>query len=336
MNDVAKRANVALSTVSYAINGTRPITPETRQRVLQAMDDLGYRPHALARGLASKRSRILALLFPTIERGLGLTELDFFTGAAAAARENGYHLVLWSADGNDSKELQELAQQGLADGVILMEVHLNDERVALLRRMNFPFSMMGQCWKPEKTNFADIDFEQTVRETIHYLHDLGHNTIGYINQSREVYDHGYGPAVRTQNAFEAITQGLGLRGVSRFCHSNPQAGYETCREMIAAEPDLSAVMVMNDRAVPGMLRAIADRGWRIPTDFSLISMVSSERMAEMMNPPLTTMDPPSAEMARLAVELLIEQLEGHQREPAQVLLPCRLIVRGSSARAREI
>ena len=79
MHDVAKRASVALSTVSYAINGTRPITETTRQRVFQAMDELGYRPHALARRLASKPSRILALLFPILERGLGITELDFFT-----------------------------------------------------------------------------------------------------------------------------------------------------------------------------------------------------------------------------------------------------------------
>ncbi len=299
------------------------------------MDELGYRPHALARGLASRRSRILALLFPTLERGLGITELDFFTGATAAARENGYHLVLWSANGNDSKELQELAQQGLVDGVILMEVHLNDQRVALMRQMNFPFSMMGQCWKPENTNYADIDFEQTVRDTLHYLQELGHNCIGFINQSQEVFENGYGPVVRTYNAFESIVQDFGLRGASRFCHANPQAGYETCQEFISAQPDMTALMVMNDRAIPGVMRAIAARGWRIPSDFSLVSIVSSERLAEMMTPPLTTMDPPSAEMARLAVELLIGQLEGHQHEISQVLLPCKLVVRGSSGPVRK-
>jgi DNA-binding LacI/PurR family transcriptional regulator len=335
MHDVAKRASVALSTVSYAINGTRPITETTRQRVFQAMDELGYRPHALARGLASKRSRILALLFPTLERGLGITELDFFTGAAAAARQNGYHLVLWSVDAADSKELLELAQQGLADGVILMEVHLNDERVDLLRQLGFPFSMIGQCWKPESTNFADIDFEQTVRDTICYLKSLGHTCIGFINQSQEVYDNGYGPVVRTYNAFESIVQDLGMRGTSAFCHANPQVAYETCQEFINANPDTTALIVMNDRAIPGVMRAITDRGWRIPSDFSLISIVSSEHMAEMMTPPLTTMDPPSAAMAKLAVELLIEQLEGRQRQAFQVLLPCKLVVRGSSGPARK-
>jgi DNA-binding LacI/PurR family transcriptional regulator len=335
MQDVAKRASVALSTVSYAINGTRPITEETRQRVLQAMDDLGYRPHALARGLASKRSRILALLYPTLERGLGITELDFFTGAAAAARENGYHLVLWTDDRKDSRELQELAQQGLFDGVILMEVHLNDERVDLLRRTKFPFSMIGQCWRPENTNFADIDFEQTIRDTIYYLRDLGHTSIGFINQSQEIYENGYGPAVRTQNAFETIIQKLDLNGATRFCHANTLAGHETCHEFLGDRPEMTALIVMNDRAIPGIMRAITERGLHIPSDFSLVSIVSSERMAEMMNPPLTTMDPPSADMARLAVELLIEQLENRQREASQVLLPCRLIVRGSTGPARK-
>ena len=76
IQDVAKRAGVSVSTVSYAVNGTRPISEETRQRIFAAMQELGYRPHALARGLASKRSRIIALLFPTPERGLGITELD--------------------------------------------------------------------------------------------------------------------------------------------------------------------------------------------------------------------------------------------------------------------
>ena len=70
MHDVARRANVSISTVSYAINGTRPISEETRQRIFAAMEELGYQPHALARGLASKRSRIVALLYPTAERGL--------------------------------------------------------------------------------------------------------------------------------------------------------------------------------------------------------------------------------------------------------------------------
>src|SRR5664280_3559402 len=111
MLDVARRANVALSTVSYALNGTRPVTQETRLRIWQAMDDLGYQPHALARGLASKRSRIIALLFPALPRGFGATELEFVTGAAEAAQSRGYHLVLWPTEIYGAGEPQQLVGQ---------------------------------------------------------------------------------------------------------------------------------------------------------------------------------------------------------------------------------
>jgi DNA-binding LacI/PurR family transcriptional regulator len=116
----------------------------------------------------------------------------------------------------------------------------------------------------------------------------------------------------------------------------PHAGYETCKKFIEANPDMTALIIMNDRAIPGVMRAIADHGWHIPSDFSLVSLISSERMAEMMTPPITTMDPPSADMARWAVELLIDELEGGPRETSQVLLPSRLVVRGSSGPVRKI
>jgi DNA-binding LacI/PurR family transcriptional regulator len=87
---------------------------------------------------------------------------------------------------------------------------------------------------------------------------------------------------------------------------------------------------MNERAVPGVMQAIADRGWHIPDDFSLVVIASSARMAEMMFPPLTTSDIPAAELGRLGVELLIQQLEAEEREALHELIPCRLVVRGST------
>jgi DNA-binding LacI/PurR family transcriptional regulator len=336
MLDVAKRAGVALSTVSYALNGTRPISEETRQRISAAMEELGYRPHALARGLASKRSRIIALLFPTPERGLGYTELEFVTSAADAARENGYSLILWSSEMHDPNELRQLTQQGLVDGVIVMEVQLHDERIALLREAGFPFSMIGRCADTTGIPYADINFEQTVQEAISYLSRLGHTHIGFLNQSRPLFDVGYGPVVRAQARFEQIMQAAGLQGLSRFCRTAPPAGYQAFNELVDECPDLTALVTMNERAVPGVMQAVADRGWRIPDDFSLVVIVSSPRVAEMMMPPLTTADAPSTELGRLGAELLIQQLEAQEQDAPHVLLPCRLVVRGSSGPCRRI
>jgi DNA-binding LacI/PurR family transcriptional regulator len=330
MLDVAKRANVALSTVSYALNNTRPISDETRKRIVKAMEELGYRPHALARGLASKRSRIIALLFPAPERGLGITELEFVTNAADTARENGYNLILWPSEMHDPEELRLFAQQGLVDGVVVMEVTLNDERINLLREMDFPFSMIGRCADTTGIGYVDIDFEQTMQEAVNYLAGLGHKQIAFLNQSQSAFDRGYGPVVRTEAEFAKAIQTAGVEGITRFCRPAPQAGNEVCGELFAECPDLTALITMNERAVPGVMQALADRNWRIPDDFSLLVIASSARMAEMMTPPLTTSDIAAAELSRLGVELLIQQLEAEEREPLQELVPCRLIVRGST------
>lgn len=330
MLDVARRANVSLSTVSYALNGTRPISEKTRQHIFAVMDELGYRPNVLARGLASKRSKIIALLFPTPERGLGITELEFVTSANDIARELGYSLILWPSDLRDVGELRKLTQDGLVDGIILMEVQLDDERVNLLRRIGFPFSMIGRCEELASLCYTDVDFEQTTRDTVRYLIELGHTQIGFLNQSRSAYEHGYGPAVRTQVGFEKAMRSNRLRILTRFCRTSPQAGYEACNELLAENPDLTALVIMNERAVPGVIQALSDRNLKVPQDFSLVGIVSSAHAAEMMRPPLTTMDVQTKELGHLAVEFLIQQLEAGAGQNGQQLVPCTLTVRGSS------
>lgn len=330
MHDVARRANVSISTVSYAINGTRPISEETRQRIFAAMEELGYRPHALARGLASKRSRIVALLFPTSERGLGNTDLEFIVGAANTARELGYHLVFWTSDINDSVELRQLLQQGLVDGVVLMEVHMADKRIDYLQSIDFPFSIIGRCANLSEIAYTDIDFEQTVRDGLAHLIELGHSNIAFFNYAQEVFDAGYGPAVRVQQAFEQIICEQRLQGVSRFCHASAQSGYEAFNALLSNNPDVTAIAVMNERSFPGILQAIADRGWSVPENISLISLVSSPDVAKMSTPPLTTLAPQATALGRLGVELLVEKLDGRAVSTAELLLPCELVLGGST------
>jgi DNA-binding LacI/PurR family transcriptional regulator len=91
---------------------------------------------------------------------------------------------------------------------------------------------------------------------------------------------------------------------------------------------------MNERAMPGIIQAILDRGWHIPEDFSLVGVVSSAHAAEMMRPPLTTMDVQTWELGHLGVQLLIQQLDGQTNENQQVLVPCKLTIRGSSGICR--
>src|SRR5665811_1944959 len=250
--------------------------------------------------------------------------------AAEAAQARGYHLVLWPMEINAVDELQQLVRQSLVDGVLVMEVRLVDERIELLKQIGVPFSMIGRPAAASDFSFADIDFEQTTRDAVAYLVELGHQQIAFLNHSEELFNAGYGPSVRAVAGFERAARAAGLTPISRFCGDTALAGQEVFEEIIRAHPEVTALATMNERATVGVMQAVATRGWRIPDDLSIVSCVSSARVAEMTLPPLTAMTPPSAELGRLGVEMLIAQLEGGRHELVQRLLPCRLVVRGST------
>ena len=135
MQQVADHAQVSISTVSFVVNDSKPVTPETRKRVLEAIDELGYRRNATARALATSKSHNLALLYPLIERNMNV----FVESAAEAAENRGYKLVLWPIRGDHAaSEVTSLIKTGIADGVLLLEVLLDDERVSKLQGMKAP------------------------------------------------------------------------------------------------------------------------------------------------------------------------------------------------------
>ena len=203
----ARLARVWVSTVSYVLTGTRPISQATRDKVLAAMAELDYQPNAMARGLASRRSRILGLMMPMDERGLGATETAFVTGAAAAASAAGYHLVLSPVGGGgDLDDLRRLASQRMLDGVVLMEVQLADERVTVLQEAGVPLVLIGRTGDTSMLSYVDIDFDQTVRDAVAHLVGLGHRRIVYVNHSAATLASGYGPALRTRDAFVAAAR----------------------------------------------------------------------------------------------------------------------------------
>jgi DNA-binding LacI/PurR family transcriptional regulator len=230
-------------------------------------------------------------------------------------------------------ELQQLVRQSLVDGVLVMEVRLNDERIDLLQQIGVPFSMIGRPSEASDLSFADIDFEQTTRDGVSYLVQLGHRQIAFLNHAEETFTAGYGPSVRAAAGFEQVTRSAGLTPITRFCDDTVLAGQQAFDELIAAHPDVTAIATMNERATVGVMQAATARGWRIPDDLSILSLVSSPRVAEMTMPPLTALTPASAELGRLGVETLIGQLEEDHPELVQRLLPCRLVIRGSTGTA---
>ncbi|HTK11542.1 MAG TPA: LacI family DNA-binding transcriptional regulator [Ktedonobacteraceae bacterium] len=326
MSDIARRAGVALSTVSYTLSGKRPISDEAKQKVYKAMEELGYQPNSLARALVTKQTKIIALLYPSWTLGSGPKE--FVSSIAETATEHDYALLVWTSTHEDQK-MMNMTHQGFIDGVLLMEVALQDPRVTLLQAQHQPFTMIGHGEENEGISFVDLDIDYAVEKTIAYLAAEGHRHIGLINQSQSMMDRGIGYVVRSRGAFYREIERYGLHGCDRCSDENELAGYDTAMTLFARDPEISAFILMTPWASGGIIRAITDKGLSIPYDISLVA-IFSPHLAEVTTPALTSIDFPFEEMGRLGATMLIDKLEGKEEKPIQLFLKPPLTVRRSS------
>lgn len=217
MKDVAERAGVSIATVSFVVNNTKRVTPATRLRIEAAMAELGFRRNVVARALASRRTRILALVYPALEHRLGGSVVEFVTSAARTASEADHHLVVWPIS-NDADELTTLVGQGLVDGVLLMEVQLEDARVDVLRGMAIPFALIGRTRDVTGLSCVDIDFDTSMQLAVDHLVGLGHRELVLISGSQEDESYRqYGPYEREEAAYRRITADLGLAPAIMRC-----------------------------------------------------------------------------------------------------------------------
>lgn len=333
MQDVADKAGVALSTVSHALSGKRPISEETRKRIHEAIDELGYRPNELARRLANKESKIIGLFFPRFRTGLSEMQLEFVSAAIDAAENHEYALLLWRSP-TDVDKLINLTKQGLVDGVIFMEVRIQDERMMSLKQSGFPLCMMGRTHNNEGISFVDLDHKAAVIDAFDYLVDLGHKQIVYIDYPIEMAKSGYGPAVFCFHGYQKALEDYQLPKIQEWCEPTSKDAYQALSGLIKQNQKLTALVTPNEAGLPGMYQAVYDSGRKIPEDFSIISLASPQR-AERLFPMLTTMDFPTEEMGRLAVEILIKSLHRKSKKAVHKLLKSKLTIRQSTFQAPE-
>ena len=326
--DVAKMAGVSESTVSYALNGKRSISEQTRDRVLAAVRALDYRPHFAAGLLAGAKSRSIALSFGDV--GISPGALEYVNGAEAAATENGYHLVLWPSGDEAINEIKNLVKSGLLAGALLMETKLDDKRVEVLVREKIPFAMIGRVADNRKLNYTDRDFEAAAEVGIRYLESLGHKEIAYINTARGRGVSELSVDVRFHETIVAVANAHRM--------NNPAAGRKAMTELLEKLPFVTAIVGLSDVSTIGLLSAATEFGVRIPEELSVISLSTPTTQITLTWPPLTTVSVPADVMGRDAVISLIDELEGRSDKPHQRLYGGELEIRGTtgSPRTREI
>jgi len=327
--EVAKLAGVSASTVSYALNGDRSIKDETRKRVLKAVAQLNYRPNFAAGALAGGKSKTLALLSPSGEFGIALIALEYINGASAAARDRGYHLVIWPSQESELAEIQTFAESGMISGVILMEIKFKDERVSYLKKAKVPFAMIGRTEKPGKDSYVDRDFIGATQLGIDYLDSLGHKKIAFLTTERAV-----GVDTRFSSALLEAAAKKKMTAKKIQVVNEASSGREAFIELHKKYPDVTAVVSLNDIATLGFISGANEYGIKIPKDLSLIALDTPENHIEMSWPPLTTVNLPAFEMGASASNILIDQIEQKENKQNQVLLAGELVVRGTTAKVR--
>lgn len=326
MQQVADLAGVSIGTVSFVINGTRQVTDATRIKVEAAMDKLGYQPNVLAQGLASKKSRIIALAVPVAAKGLGTTQMEYVMGATEAAQERGYQLVLWPAVRTVDADISKLAKQGLVDGVLLMEVRESDSRVEILKSRGLPYVAIGRS-DLEGEKFVDVDFEATINEGAGHLRELGHRNIAFVNHSQESLTARYGP---TWRGSEIISHGIdGLEIKQFFAEGTVEAGRAVAIEVMKNHPEITAFLIMNEEASFGVAHQIMDSGKVIPEDYSMVLLVSSSGTAARHRPEMARVPAPGREVGIYAARMLIDELD-EVKSPLDSYLYSKQFVLGKS------
>jgi DNA-binding LacI/PurR family transcriptional regulator len=328
--EVAKLAGVSASTVSYALNGDRSIKEETRKRVLKAVAQLNYRPNFAAGALAGGKSKTLALLSPSGEFGIALIALEYINGASAAARDRGYHLVIWPSQESELAEIQTFAESGMISGVILMEIKFKDERVSYLKKAKVPFAMIGRTEKPGKDSYVDRDFIGATQLGIDYLDSLGHKKIAFLTTERAI-----GVDTRFSSALLEAAAKKKMTAKKIQVVNEASSGRDAFIELHKKYPDVTAVVSLNDIATLGFISGANENGVKIPKDLSLIALDTPKNHIEMSWPPLTTVNLPAFEMGASASNILIDQIEQKENKQNQVLLAGELVVRGTTAKARK-
>lgn len=329
LTDVAKRAGVSVGTVSRVINHVPEVTPELRTRVEAAIEELGYRPNALARSFRRQRSSTLGLVIPDVTA-------PFFAEIAkhveAAALQLNYTLLLGNAMYSSDVErvyLNALADRRV-DGLILAR-STSVNPVSARERAR----VVAVDRELPGLDLISSDHRGGAISAVEHLLELGHTVIACIAGPQHVSPlrERYQAYLDMLNPFFR-SEGLDTESFVRIGPFDYQFGYEAAQSLLTAtSPRPTAIFCSTDQQAIGVLRACDDLGLSVPGDLS-VTGYDDIPLASLVNPRLTTVQQPIEAIAHKALDLLVDRLESPGKRRRRIFLPTELILRDSCAAPR--
>lgn len=335
LEDIAKKAHVSRSTVSRVINNDPNVNQETRQRVLQVIEQEGYEPNSAARTLVTKHSRIIGVAIPqTINVFFG--DNSYFPmllqGIASVLNKQDYAMLLWMAESHEVKVrdsfAKRVARHRQPDGLIITSVIQQDPLFDYLMRHNRRFVMVETPAKDaEQVSYVTVDNIAAAMTAVQHLISLGRRRIVHLSGQIMIQD----AADRLEGYRRALEQGgLPIDDTLIYVGNfSIEHGYESMKTMLVHKPD--AVFCAGDQIAVGAMRAIQEAGLKIPDDIAVVGFDDLD-VATQVNPSLTTVRHHIQTVGSTAAQLLIDQIEGRLEHPCQLVLSTELIVRESTVR----
>ncbi|UFU02122.1 LacI family transcriptional regulator [Ruania suaedae] len=316
IDDVARHAGVAASTVSYVLSGKRSISAATRTRVEAAISELGYHPHAGARALASARTQVMALMVPlplTPGTSMLRPEVDvnvlmqFVAGIAPRARVQGYDVLLVTDD--DPAAGQRLWAGSTADAIIAMSVQTDDPRIDHLARAKVPAILIGLPADPHGLSCVDFDFEDAGRLAVRHLAGRGHRRIALVGPPPTTFERRMSFVERMVRGLAQTASACDVRLDVIPTAARRDAVAASMSEVLDVADRPTALVVHHEAALPSVLDVLRDRNWRIPEDISVIA-VAPPSIAEQQAAPLSSIEVPAHAIGATAVDMAVAALSG--------------------------
>ncbi|WP_449376507.1 catabolite control protein A [Bacillus safensis] len=325
--DVAREANVSMATVSRVVNGNPNVKPTTRKKVLEAIDRLGYRPNAVARGLASKKTTTVGVIIPDIS---SIFYSELARGIEDIATMYKYNIILSNSDQNTDKELHLLNTMlgKQVDGIVFMGGNITDVHVEEFKRSPVPIVLAASVEEQAQTPSVNINYEQAIYDSVQLLVEKGHKRIAFvsgpmsepINSVRKLA--GYKRAL--EEAGIAFDDTLVAEGDYSY-----DSGIEALAHLLEQSDKPTAVIAATDEMALGVIHGAQDRGISIPEDLEVIGF-DNTRLSLMVRPQLTTVVQPTYDIGAVAMRLLTKLMNKEQVDDQIVELPHRIEERQST------
>lgn len=318
IQDVAKKAGVSQSTVSYVLSGRRPISDGTRAKVLRAIEELNYQPHAGARALASSRTHVLGLVTP-LRAGVDVNVImQFVAGIATRARHYDHDVLLVTE--RDASGIESMSRRSMVDGFIVMDVESRDTRIEALMGLRQPSVLIGLPEDPGSLSCIDFDFEAAGAMAVRQLATNGHKRAALIGSPPEVHTRGTSYAVRLAAGVEREAARRGI-DVQRFASSADPAETNALLDRLITE-GVTGLVVHNESALPGVVTDITSRGASVMEQTQIVAIGPKALMfAPQLN--FTVIDIPGTAIGANAVDMLMDRLE-HDALPERRLVAPRV------------